>query len=106
GEFQKLFMQTWDKQHGKPLAQRNYFPVIERQGTEIVAAIGSTPDDPYSLIYLTLISAITNAEKQVYITNAYFVPDPQLLKALLEAAGRGVDGRRILPSKSGSASAS
>lgn len=104
-EFQKLFLQTWNKQQGKPLAQRNYFPVIAPQGKEIIRAIGSTPDDPYSLIYLTLISAITNAEKQVYITNAYFVPDPQLLKALLDAAGRGVDVRLILPSNSDSAAA-
>src|SRR5205085_4997817 len=29
--------------------------------------------------------------------NAYFVPDPQLVAALLEAAGRGVDVRLILP---------
>jgi len=68
-----------------------------------VRAIGSTPDDPYSLIYLTLISAIGNAEKQVYLTNAYFVPDPQLLKSLTDAAGRGVDVRLILPSHSDSA---
>jgi len=51
---------------------------------------------------VTLISAITNAEQQVYITAAYFVPDPQLLKALLDAAGRGVDVRLILPSHSDS----
>ena len=105
GELQKLFMQTWDKQHGKPLAQKKYFPAVAPQGKEIVRAIGSTPDDPYSLIYLTLISAITNAEKQVYITNAYFVPDPQLIKALLDAAGRGVDVRLVLPSNSDSPSA-
>jgi cardiolipin synthase len=104
-EFQKLFMQTWDKQHGEPLAQKNYFPALVPKGKDIVRAIGSTPDDPFSLIYLTLISAITNAEKQVYITNAYFVPDPQLLKALLDAAGRGVDVRLILPSQSDSKSA-
>jgi cardiolipin synthase len=104
-EFQKLFMQTWDKQHGAPLAGKNYFPALAPKGKDIVRAIGSTPDDPFSLIYLTLISAITNAEKQVYITNAYFVPDPQLLKALLDAAGRGVDVRLILPSQSDSKSA-
>ena len=68
-------------------------------------AIGSSPDDPYSLIYLTLISAITNAEKQVYITNAYFVPDPQLLKALVDAARRGVDVQLILPAYSDSGAA-
>lgn len=103
GEFQKLFLQTWNKQHGNPLAQKNYYPAVAPQGKDIIRAIGSTPDDPYSLIYMTLISAITNAERQVYITNAYFVPDPQLLKALLDAAGRGVDVRMILPSNSDSA---
>jgi cardiolipin synthase A/B len=105
GEFEKLFIQTWDKQKGKPLARRDASVVIQPRGKDIVRAIGSTPDDPYSLIYLTLISAITNAEKQVYITNAYFVPDPQLVKALVDAAGRGVDVRLILPSQSDSSAA-
>lgn len=103
GEFQKLFMQTWEKQRGKPLAQKDYFPALKVQGKDIVRAIGSTPDDPYSLIYLTLISAIGNAEKEVHLTNAYFVPDPQLLKSLIDAAARGVDVKLILPSHSDSA---
>lgn len=102
-EFQKLFMQTWEKQSGQPLAAKDYFPVLKPQGKDIVRAIGSTPDDPFSLIYLTLISAIGNAEKQVYLTNAYFVPDPQLLKSLTDAAARGVDVKLILPSHSDSA---
>ena len=101
-ELQKLFMQTWGKQHGPPLAAKDYFPLLKAQGTDIVRTIGSTPDDPYSLLYLTLISAIGNAEKQVYLTNAYFVPDPQLLKSLTAAAGRGVDVKLILPSYSDS----
>jgi cardiolipin synthase len=101
-EFQKLFLRTWEKQRGAPLAQSDFFPAIASSGKEIVRAIGSTPDDEYSFIYLTLISAITHAEKQVYITNAYFVPDPQLLKALLDAAARGVDVRLLLPSHSDS----
>ncbi len=96
-EFQKLFLETWEKQRGKPLAAKNYFPPLKTEGKDIVRAIGSTPDDPYSLIYLTLISAIGNAEKHIYLTHAYFVPDPQLLQSLIEAAGRGVDVKLILP---------
>ena len=102
GELQQLFMQTWAKQRGPQLVPRKYFPELKPQGNEIVRAIGSTPDDPYSLIYLTLISAIGNAERQVYLTNAYFVPDPQLRKALTDAAARGVDVRLLLPSHSDS----
>jgi cardiolipin synthase len=104
-EFEKLFRSTWDKQRGPPLAAKSDVQPAAPKGGEIVRAIGSTPDDEFSLIYLTLISAITNAEKQVYITNAYFVPDPQLLKALLDAAHRGVDVRLILPSQSDSPAA-
>jgi cardiolipin synthase len=105
GELQKLFMGTWEKQRGRPLAPKEYFPALQVQGKDIVRAIGSTPDDPYSLIYLTLISAIGNAEGQVHLTHAYFVPDPQLLNSLIDAAGRGVDVKLILPSHSDSNSA-
>jgi cardiolipin synthase len=101
-DFQKLFLQTWERQKGQALAAKNYFPPLERVGNNIVRAIGSTPADPYSLIYMTLLSAIGNAEKQVDLTNAYFVPDPQLLSALSEAAGRGVKVRLVLPGKSDS----
>jgi len=102
-EFQKLFLQSWNKQQGEPLATKAYFPPLEALGKDIVRAIGSTPDDPYSLIYLTLISAIGNAEQHIHLTNAYFVPDPQLLQALTAAATRGVAVKLILPSHSDSA---
>jgi cardiolipin synthase len=102
GELQKLFVDTWNKQHGKPLAARDYFPELKAQGKDVVRAIGSTPDDPYSLIYLTLISAIGNAERQIQLTNAYFVPDPQLLQSLIDAVRRGVEVTLILPSHSDS----
>jgi cardiolipin synthase len=101
-EFQKMFLQTWEKQHGTALAAKDYFPTLRAQGNDVVRAIGSTPDDPFSLIYLTLISAINNAERQVYLTSAYFVPDTQLLKALSDAVGRGVDVKLIVPSHSDS----
>jgi len=102
-ELQKLFLSTWAKQRGRPLAAREYFPPLKAEGDAIVRSIGSTPDDPFSLIYLTLMSAIGNAEKHIYLTNAYFVPDPQFLKALTDAAGRGVDVKLVLPSHSDSA---
>jgi cardiolipin synthase len=101
-EFQKLFMETWARQKGEPLAARNYFPTLAASGDQIVRAIGSTPADRRSLIYLTLMSAITHAELEVHLTIAYFAPDPQLLEALIDAARRGVDVKLVLPSYSDS----
>ncbi len=101
-ELQKLFLATWEKQKGDPLPAKNYFPRPESAGRQVVRAIGSSPDEPYSLIYATLLSAIGSAETSVHLTNAYFVPDPQLLAALEAAAQRGVDVALILPSQTDS----
>ncbi|WP_246265335.1 cardiolipin synthase [Aromatoleum diolicum] len=101
-EFQKLFLAAWEGQKGDPLAAKNYFPQLENAGRQVVRAIGSSPDEPFSLIYATLLSAIGSAETSVYLTNAYFVPDPQLLAALEAAAGRGVDVTLILPGQTDS----
>ena len=102
-ERQKLFLETWEKQKGKPLASREFFPVLARAGNEVVHSIGSSPDDAYSLIYATLISAINSAEREVLLTNAYFVPDPQLVNSLKEAVARGVDVKLVLPARTDSA---
>ena len=97
-DFQALFMETWGRQKGKALANRDYFPNLNIEGDAVVQAIGSSPEDPFSLIYVTLVTAINSAEREVYLTNAYFIPDEQLLQALENAAMRGVDVRLILPS--------
>ena len=101
-EFQKMFTQTWAQQKGEPLVAKAYFPVLTNQGNEVVRAIGSSPEEPYSQIYATLLSAINSAETQVLLTNAYFVPDPQLLTALKDAVKRGVNVKLILPEKTDS----
>jgi cardiolipin synthase len=101
-EFQKLFMQSWARQKGETLATKNYFPKLKVQGDEIVRAIGTTPKDPQNLLYLTLMSAISHAELEIHLTIAYFAPDAQLLKALTDAAQRGVDVTLVLPSYSDS----
>jgi cardiolipin synthase len=97
-EFQKLFLDTWARQKGEPLAKRDYFPALQPRGDAIVRAIGSRYEDGKSQIYLTLISAITHAEQYVHLTVAYFGPDAQLRQALTDAAKRGVDVRLVLPS--------
>ncbi len=101
-ELQKLFLATWEAQRGEPLPARNYFPPPENAGRLVVRAIGSSPEEPYSLIYATLLSAIANAETSVRLTNAYFAPDPQLLDALEAAVRRGVEVTLILPSQTDS----
>lgn len=97
-EFQKLFRETWQRETGKPLRAANYFPALAPQGKALVRAIGSTPDMEDYAIYKTYISALAHADNYAYLTSAYFVPDGQMLQALIDAAQRGVDVRLIFPS--------
>ncbi len=101
-DFQKLFMDTWARQKGKPMASANYFPEIGRQGDVVVRAIGGTSTEPSSQIYATLVSAIRSSSTSILLANAYFDPDPQLLGAIRDAARRGVDVQLLLPSVSDS----
>ncbi|MGQ7815220.1 cardiolipin synthase [Metapseudomonas furukawaii] len=101
-DLQKLFIETWDRQKGGELVARHYFPPLQPAGDEVVRAIGSSPEEPYSQIYATLISALHSAQSEIWLTAAYFVPDPQLLDALESAAARGVDVRLVVPSRTDS----
>lgn len=96
-EFQRLFVETWAKQCGAAVTERDYFPSVSAAGDKVVSIISSSPDDPLNLTYVVLLSAIAHAEKSVYVTMAYFVPDPQTIETLRAAAQRGVDVKLILP---------
>jgi cardiolipin synthase A/B len=97
-EFQELFVANWRQQGGAPLRFADYFPALDNRGHEIVRVLGSVPQE-FSTIYVTLVSAILNAETNIYITDAYFAPDSQMLDALEAAARRGVDVRLLFPGR-------
>ena len=101
-EFQKLFLDTWQKEKGPKLSERNYFPDLKEAGNALVRVIGSTPGQNNRLTFIVYVSAITFANHSVHLTNAYFIPDDQMLDAFTDAARRGVDVQIILPSTSDS----
>jgi len=101
-EFQKLFLETWSKQNGPKLAARNYYPKMKEDGNALVQVVGSTPGTDNRITFIVYMSAITFAQNSIHLTNAYFIPDDQLLDAFTDAAKRGVDVKIILPSTSDS----
>jgi cardiolipin synthase len=101
-EFQKLFLDTWKKQKGPELSGRNYFPELKEEGNALVRVVGNTPGQDNRITFIVYVSAITFAEHSIHLTNAYFVPDSQILSAFTNAAKRGVDVKIILPSKTDS----
>ena len=96
-EFQKLFLDTWSKQNGPKLSGRNYYPRMKEDGNALVRVVGSTPGADNRITFIVYAAAITFAEHSIHLTNAYFIPDEQILKAFTDAARRGVDVKIILP---------
>ena len=100
-QLQALYLDHWTKQKGPPL-NSDFFPKVSPQGAEVVRIIGSTPDHSIPRFYVTLLSAIRNADKTIDVTAAYFVPTHQEMEDLTDAARRGVAVRLLLPDKSDS----
>jgi cardiolipin synthase len=101
-QLQALFLDHWNSQKGAPLNVQTFFPFVSPKGTEVVRIIGSTPERGIPRYYVTLLSAIRNAEKTIWVTAAYFVPTDQEEEDLMAAARRGVDVRLLLPGESDS----
>ena len=82
-EFQKLFLDTWQRQKGPTLPERNYFPDLKAVGNALVRAVGSSPGETNRLTFVLYVSAITFSEHSLHLTNAYFVPDDETVNALI-----------------------
>lgn len=90
------FLNNWASRKPTELSDSNFFPPLVNMGNKLVRIVASEPGGDQE-IYKAYLLAIGSARKSVYITSAYFVPDAQVVKALGDAAARGVDVKLILP---------
>ena len=100
-----LIIETWQQQkcEGTPPAPRKDAKAGAGRaptGGQLLRIVSSTPDDKINRIYALMMSSIVAARQSVYLTMAYFAPGSDLIDALCDAAGRGVDVKLILPSRS------
>lgn len=93
---QYSFVNLWIDQSGSELTQADYFPALAPVGDKILRVLATNPDGDFE-IYKSLLVAIGESKKSVHITSAYFVPDQQIVDALVAAAKRGVDVKLVLP---------
>jgi cardiolipin synthase A/B len=96
-QLQRLFLGSWAAQDCGSPAQANYFPRLERRGDKAMQVLAADPALGTSETYVALLSAVGHAQRRVWLTVGYFVPDPRTREALVRAARRGVDVRLVLP---------
>ncbi|ROR72018.1 cardiolipin synthase [Bogoriella caseilytica] len=96
---------TWELEHAFASFWNDHrkrrHPIIEAKGARSWdARIRAHQNNPSRLIFPvrgTYLDAIDRAQHHVYITQAYFIPDREILGALVAAAERGVDVRVLIP---------
>ncbi len=94
----RLFRRTWMRSGGTP------FPAAKRTtgivGPSFVRVIENTARRQRTAIRRAYLHVIRAARHSLRIHNAYFLPDRGLRRALIRAAGRGVDVQVIVPGHS------
>jgi cardiolipin synthase A/B len=78
-------------------AQKTTSSLLKESGNALVRIIGSNEGQTERIPFIVYVSAITFAEYSIHMTNSYFIPDDQIVKAITGAAKRGVDVKIILP---------
>jgi cardiolipin synthase len=107
-ELQYTFLRDWNfmtDEGPERLLREFYFPRLPLQGGSAVRIVNSGPTSELESVCDAFFLAISGAEHQVLLVTPYFVPNPEILRAMRVAALRGVDVRLIVPRKTNHACA-
>lgn len=97
---QATFAENWLESSGEIIFGEEYFPFCENKGHSKAMVINSAPSAGGSTRARILFQAmVAAAEKCIYITSPYFLPDSSLAKELVRAVQRGVEVRILVPGK-------
>ncbi len=98
-QMQSAFMDNWIKTTGAVLHGVEYYPALQPAGTDSAQLFSSSPSGGSESMALMYLLSITAAERSIYLSSAYFVPDELASKALTDALQRGVKVQIITPGK-------
>lgn len=98
---QRTFLSHWREENDAEAIDEDdvsLFPQTGEPGSHLVRVLAATGgEEEGSIIRKAYLLAIGNAQRNVWITQAYFAPDDEFLDTLEAAAERGVDVRVLTP---------
>lgn len=92
---QTVFLSDWQFVTKENIEEAQYFPDFEQVGNELVQIATSGPDSDWETILQVYFTAMTAADKSIYIETPYFIPDESAMMALKTAALGNLDVRII-----------
>ena len=94
---QAVFTDSWAGTTGKLVIGGEYFPPLLPAGGIPIATVQSNPANASSAAQRSVAALIASASRTLYVTNAYFIPEPPFIRALGEASARGVAVKILMP---------
>ncbi|WP_019636037.1 cardiolipin synthase [Paenibacillus fonticola] len=99
---QNAFLGDWRLASGQRINEPELYPQHACQGKEQVQVLTSGPDQHWDAIQEMCFGAIAVANRRIWITSPYFIPDPSIYNAIKTAAVSGVEVKIIIPDESDS----
>ena len=97
-QLQKLFAGSWERTSGERLEGDLFYPEQPTVGTTLIATVGQYQgQQEWSKIRRMFLLSLAASRRYFYMNTAYFTPDPDCYRALIDAVERGVDVKVILP---------
>ncbi len=93
---QLTFLKDWYWATGR-IAEANSTIEAAKDGNRAVAIVNTGPADAVKSCSILFSTLVNKAQRRLWLTSPYFVPDDVMVRALQAAALRGVDVRIILP---------
>jgi len=102
-QLQTAFIAKWAEATGELLTGERFLPLADAAATAVgsaasvseAALIHSPPLTGSTTAERLIALSIASARRRLYIANAYFVPDANFVRLLVDAARRGVDVRLL-----------
>lgn len=100
-QLQSTFAADWAEATGELIVGERAFPDRPREleGPHIAGVVSGMPSIGSTKIERYKALSIAAARERLYITNAYFVPDDDFRRFMVDAAQRGVDVRILMSTK-------
>ena len=96
-ELQAVFAEDWYLETGEFLDDHRYFPDPSIRGTIPAQALPSGPGYPRENNQRLIVSLIHAANRRIFVTMPYLIPDDALMQALQTAVLRGVEVTLVVP---------
>ena len=95
GDWQQLFLESWNKYADEPLTLPTLTPVVLAHGQPGRVTVNEARSRMG--IQRSLLKQLRRANQRVWFATAYFIPSWSLRRKLIRAARAGVDVRLLLP---------